>query len=119
MEDGHIRPIIDWSLTFGQYAAKIQQIEAAEHELEAISDRFDEATLRRDRVKEASTFIESAELIAIYKESVEDAEKLVFAFEKVAQADKRQCEQYQDYYFGFEKRYFNELSQSYKNKKKQ
>ena len=67
MEDGHIRPIIDWSLTFGEYAAKIQQIEAAEHELEAISDRFDEVTLRKDRVKEASTFIESAELIAIYK----------------------------------------------------
>lgn len=43
----------------------------------------------------------------------------MFKFEQVAQADKRQCEQYQDYYFGFEKRYFNELSQSYKNKKKQ
>jgi len=67
MEDGHIRPIIDWSLTFGEYAAKIQQIEAAEHELEAISDRFDEVTLRKDRVKEASIFFESAELIAIYK----------------------------------------------------
>jgi galactokinase/mevalonate kinase-like predicted kinase len=35
MEDGHIRPIIDWSLTFGEYAARIQQLEAATHEINA------------------------------------------------------------------------------------
>jgi len=66
MEDGHIRPIIDWSLTFGDYAAKIHQVETTDQELQASNDRLEEATYRRDRVKEASTFIESAELVKLF-----------------------------------------------------
>lgn len=50
MEDSHIRPILDWSLTFGEYASKVLVQVEIKARLDALNDRFEEQKLKRDRV---------------------------------------------------------------------
>lgn len=42
MEDGHIRSILDWSLTFGEYAGKVLEQEEIKKRLDALNDQFEE-----------------------------------------------------------------------------
>lgn len=73
MEDGHIRSILEWSLTFGEYAGKMLEKVEIQAKLDALNDRFEEQKLKRDRVSNIKHDVETLDVTQIYRDSVERA----------------------------------------------
>lgn len=116
MESGHIRPFIDWSIEFVEFAAKLRNLAGAEGMLINLADYELELTHKRDRVTHAQQVMADLEVSGIFRESVEHAKKLLGGFEELAHKDDQQAEEYRQDYLQFEKKYFRGLTLSYKKK---
>ena len=77
MADNHIRPILDWSLTYGQYASQVLDQEEIRKKLDSLNDQFEEQKLKRDRVSNIKQDVETLDVTQIYKESVSRATQLL------------------------------------------
>lgn len=73
IEDGHIRPLIDWSLTFCEYVKKVQSRDQAEAELNNIDDEINTQTQVKERVARMLQDLEKNDIMGVYTNIVDNS----------------------------------------------
>lgn len=116
LEDGHLRPLIDWALTFCDFVGQSQQIAKDDEKLRSIDDEIRKNIQMKERVAKMIWLLEHNNINKAYSDicdiDINRFHPLIF---ELTQTDKQQLEAYKLAYNRFEKNYFAELSAAYKN----